>query len=82
MFEPSVVRHFRDLHQYPQRYIACKLGISQAAYAKKESGKTPFTVDKLLQVATILEVPAAELIDHSSHSDNLSLNSSFHTHVG
>ncbi len=70
MFEPSVIRHFRDLHHYPQRYIACKLGISQAAYAKKESRKTPFTVDELLQIAAILEVPTAELIDQRIHSDS------------
>lgn len=43
--------------------MADSLRISQRAYSSIENGKTQLTVDRLLDIATILDVPSTELID-------------------
>ena len=42
--------------------MAHELNISQAAYTKIEKNETKLTVDRLFQIAKILETPASELI--------------------
>jgi transcriptional regulator with XRE-family HTH domain len=49
----KVLRVSRD---WSQEYIAEKLGISQAAYAKLETGETRLTVDRAGQLAGIYEI--------------------------
>ncbi|NVM63938.1 transcriptional regulator with XRE-family HTH domain [Mucilaginibacter sp. SG538B] len=57
------IRHTREGLNYTQEYLAAKLGISQNAYSKIELGYTKITVERLFQIAAILEIEVAELID-------------------
>jgi transcriptional regulator with XRE-family HTH domain len=52
----------RQTLNYTQAYIAGKLGISQNAYSKIESGQTNFTVKRLYEIVYILEADIADFI--------------------
>jgi len=54
-----VIREFRN---YSQEHIAARLGISQNAYSRIENNQTRITADRLLALATILQVPTEELL--------------------
>jgi transcriptional regulator with XRE-family HTH domain len=56
------VRKTREQLNYTQEYLAAKLKISQNAYSKIELGYTKITVERLFQIATILEVDVHDLI--------------------
>ncbi|WPU93951.1 helix-turn-helix transcriptional regulator [Mucilaginibacter sabulilitoris] len=57
------IRNTRENLNYTQEYLAAKLGISQNAYSKIELGYTKITVERLFQIAAILEADVHELID-------------------
>jgi len=57
------IRHKREFRNYTQEYLALKLNISQNAYSKIELGYTKITVERLFQIADILEFDVAELIN-------------------
>ena len=56
------VRKIREYRNYTQEYLAMKLAISQNAYSKIELGYTKITLERLYQIAQILEVDLIELI--------------------
>jgi transcriptional regulator with XRE-family HTH domain len=56
------IRRTREQLNYTQEYLAAKLKISQNAYSKIELGYTKITVERLFQIAAILEVEVHELI--------------------
>lgn len=56
------IRKLREIHGYPQEYIAFKLGVSQAAYSKKETGRTEISLDSLHQLAALYSVSVTDLI--------------------
>jgi len=56
------IRKIRELNNYTQDYLAAKLAISQNAYSKIELGYSKLTLNRLFQIAVILEVEAAQLI--------------------
>jgi transcriptional regulator with XRE-family HTH domain len=57
------IRRTREQLNYTQEYLAAKLNISQNAYSKIELGYTKITVERLFQVAAILDVDIYTLID-------------------
>jgi transcriptional regulator with XRE-family HTH domain len=57
------IRNKREKLNYTQEYLAAKLGISQNAYSKIELGYTKITLERLFQIAEILETELMELID-------------------
>jgi transcriptional regulator with XRE-family HTH domain len=57
------IRNKREKLNYTQEYLAAKLGISQNAYSKIELGYTKITVERLFQIADILETDLMELIN-------------------
>lgn len=59
----AVIRKKREERNYTQEYLAYKLNISQNAYSKIELGYTKITVERLFQIAEVLETNAAELLD-------------------
>jgi transcriptional regulator with XRE-family HTH domain len=59
----AVIRKKREEKNYTQEYLAYKLNISQNAYSKIELGYTKITVERLFQIADVLEVGATELLD-------------------
>jgi transcriptional regulator with XRE-family HTH domain len=56
------IRNKREFLNYTQEYLAAKLNISQNAYSKIELGYTKITVERLFQIAEILETDTMELI--------------------
>ncbi|MDR6942139.1 helix-turn-helix domain-containing protein [Mucilaginibacter pocheonensis] len=57
------IRNERETLNYTQEYLAAKLGISQNAYSKIELGYTKITVERLFQIAAILNADVHELIN-------------------
>jgi DNA-binding Xre family transcriptional regulator len=60
------IRKIREHRNYTQDYLAAKLAISQNAYSKIELGYSKLTLDRLFQIAIILDVKVMDLIstDH------------------
>jgi transcriptional regulator with XRE-family HTH domain len=60
------IRKIREYRNYTQDYLAAKLSISQNAYSKIELGYSKITLDRLFQIAIILDVTVMQLIcvDH------------------
>ncbi len=56
------IRNKRELRNYTQEYLAFKLNISQNAYSKIELGYTKITVERLFQIADVLELDVVDLI--------------------
>ena len=56
------IRNKREELNYTQEYLAAKLNISQNAYSKIELGYTKITVERLFQIADILETDLTNLI--------------------
>jgi transcriptional regulator with XRE-family HTH domain len=56
------LRKLREIHGYPQEYVAFQLGVSQAAYSKKETGRTELSLRVLEQVARLYNISLADLI--------------------
>jgi len=56
------IRSRRQHLNYTQAYVAGKLGISQNAYSKIESGQTNFTVKRLYEIVLILEANVADFL--------------------
>ncbi|MES2378555.1 MAG: helix-turn-helix transcriptional regulator [Bacteroidota bacterium] len=59
----ATIRKKREAKNYTQEYLAYKLNISQNAYSKIELGYTKITVERLFQIADVLEIGAGELLD-------------------
>jgi transcriptional regulator with XRE-family HTH domain len=57
------IRKKRESKNYTQEYLAYKLNISQNAYSKIELGYTKITVERLFQIADVLEISATELLE-------------------
>jgi transcriptional regulator with XRE-family HTH domain len=57
------IRKIRESKDYTQDYLAVKLAISQNAYSKIELGYTKITVERLFQIAHILEVNPVDLLN-------------------
>ena len=57
-----VIRNFRELKNYSQKYVAERMGISQNAYSKIENNLTQLTIHHVKQLSGILEVPITDLL--------------------
>lgn len=51
------IRKYRDEKCYTQSYMAEQLGIGQSAYQKIESGDIKISIERLTQIANILDKP-------------------------
>ena len=60
------IRKIREYRNYTQDYLAAKLSISQNAYSKIELGYSKITLERLFQIAIILDIEVVQLItvDH------------------
>lgn len=52
-----------------QARLAARLGITATTLSKKLRGTVPLTVDELVRVATILDVPVGQLLDPDTPLD-------------
>ena len=57
------IRNIRIAKGYTQEFVAEKLGIDSVNYGRIERGITKITVERLQQIALILEVKVSILID-------------------
>jgi transcriptional regulator with XRE-family HTH domain len=69
----AAIRKKREQKNYTQEYLAYKLNISQNAYSKIELGYTKITVERLFQIAEVLEISVGELLDADSDEAGLRL---------
>ena len=53
-------KQVRELRNYSQDYLVQQLGISQKAYSKIELGQTNLSVERLEQIAKIMEVDTTQ----------------------
>ncbi|MFD0750033.1 helix-turn-helix domain-containing protein [Mucilaginibacter calamicampi] len=58
------IRTTRENLGYSQEYMAMKLGIGQNGYSKIELGYTRITVDRLFEIAKILNTDIFVLLQH------------------
>ena len=58
----TVIRKYREMRNYSQKYVAAKMGISQNAYSKIENNITQLTVHHVKQLAQILDLPMTDLL--------------------
>lgn len=70
------IRKIREYRNYTQEYLAVKLDISQNAYSKIELGYTKITLERLFQIAQILEVDVVELIKANDNEVMVIINAS------
>jgi transcriptional regulator with XRE-family HTH domain len=59
----SNIRKIRVHRNYSQEYLAIKLNISQNAYSKIELGYTRITLERLFNIAIILDIDPIDLIN-------------------
>jgi transcriptional regulator with XRE-family HTH domain len=57
-----VIKKYREMRNYSQKYVASKMGLSQNAYSKIENNITGLTVHHVKELSRILEVPIADLL--------------------
>ena len=57
------VKNVREQRNFSQQYVSSKLGISQKAYSKIETGETKLSVDNLLKLSEILETSVTDLLE-------------------
>ena len=57
-----VIKKYRELRNYSQKYVASKMGMSQNAYSKIENNITQLTVHHIKQLAAILDVPITDFL--------------------
>jgi len=62
------IKNIRELKNYTQQYVASKLDMTQAGYSKIEKGKTRLSIEKLGQLARVLELPIENIITFSGSS--------------
>lgn len=57
------IKSIRELKNYTQEYMADKLGMTQAGYSKIEKGINKLSIEKLDEIATVLEVTVENIIN-------------------
>lgn len=67
------IRKIREHRNYTQDYLAAKLAISQNAYSKIELGYSKLTLDRLFQIAIILDVKVMDLIN-TDHRNTIKID--------
>ncbi|WP_257667788.1 helix-turn-helix domain-containing protein [Parapedobacter tibetensis] len=58
------IRRVREFRSYTQDYVASKIGISQNAYSKLELGFHKLSLDRLFQIAEVLDIECVTLLQH------------------
>ena len=58
----TVIRRYREMKNYSQKWVSAQMGISQNAYSKIENNLTQLTVQHVKQLSQILGVPITDLL--------------------
>jgi transcriptional regulator with XRE-family HTH domain len=84
----SNIKTIREARNVTGEYVATQMGITQATYNRKENGEIEFSLNDLLKVSEVLEVPVAKLMDRdlakvitqtNNNPDNNMYNAEFQT---
>ena len=62
--ETNHLRTHRIKKGYSQEYVAFYLNITQKAYSKIENGHTKLTVNRLKELAIILDISKEEMLEY------------------
>ena len=65
------IRKIREYRDYTQQFMADSLELSQNAYCKIENGTTKLTIDRLENIATILDVPIESILSSEKQTFNI-----------
>lgn len=68
-----IIKRYREMKNFSQKYVAAQMGISQNAYSKIENNITQLTVHHVKQLSKILEVPVTDLLN-----DDFEIHRPFH----
>lgn len=72
------IKHLREMRNFTQEYLAHELKISQRAYSSIENGHTQLSVERLMDIARVLQVSIGDIIG-SEHSNNYYNNFNNHS---
>ena len=75
------IKKIREFRNFTQQYLADKLDISQNAYSKIENGTTKLTIDRLEQVANLLDVPIESILSSEKQVFNVENNAKFYAYI-
>lgn len=67
------IRLQRLTKKYSQEYMAFSLDISQAAYSKIECGETKLTLDRIYEIAEILEISPFTFMPKPKHGSAIAI---------
>ncbi|HUM50371.1 MAG TPA: helix-turn-helix transcriptional regulator [Chitinophagales bacterium] len=75
------IKKLREFRNFTQQYLADKLDISQNAYSKIENGTTKLTIDRLEQIAKLLDVPVESVLSNEKQVFNVENHAKFYAHI-
>ena len=75
------IKKIREYRNYTQQFMADSLDLSQNAYCKIENGTTKLTIDRLEEIATILDVPVESILSSSNQTFNIQNNDKLYGHI-
>lgn len=58
-----VIKKYREMRNFSQKYVASKMGISQNAYSKIENNITQLTVHHVKELSHILDIAISDLLN-------------------
>jgi len=58
-----VIKKYREMRNFSQKYVASRMNISQNAYSKIENNITQLTVHHVKELSKILDVPITDLLN-------------------
>ncbi len=59
----SVIKKYREMRNYSQKFVSSQMNISQNAYSKIENNLTQLTVHHVKEISRILDVPVMDLLN-------------------
>ncbi len=57
-----IIKRYREIKNFSQKYVAGKMGISQNAYSKIENNITQLTVHHINELSKIFDVPVTDFL--------------------
>lgn len=60
------IRQIRELKGFSREYVASKLAIGETAYRKIETGETKLTLERIEQIAGVLELDVLQIMSFDS----------------
>lgn len=62
------IKQFRELRNYTQEFMASSLGLSQTGYGKIERDSTDLSINRLQQIAKVLEVDYKQILEFNKEN--------------